>query len=72
MISEGPFYIYIYAFSRGFYPKRLTVHSGYIFIVSMCVSWELNPQPLRYYFRLKTGIMAAENSALIQQEYITF
>ncbi len=22
-------YIYIYAFSRRFYPKRLTVHSGY-------------------------------------------
>ncbi len=28
--------IYIYAFSRRFYPKRLTVHSGYTFIVSMC------------------------------------
>ncbi len=25
-------YIYIYAFSRRFYPKRLTVHSGYTFI----------------------------------------
>ncbi len=24
-------YIYIYAFSRHFYPKRLTVHSGYTF-----------------------------------------
>ncbi len=35
--------IYIYAFSKRFYPKRLTVHSGYIFIVSMCVSWELKP-----------------------------
>ncbi len=30
-------YIYIYAFSRRFYPKRLTVHSGWIFFVSMCV-----------------------------------
>ncbi len=29
-------YHYIYAFSRHFYPKRLTVHSGYIFFVSMC------------------------------------
>ncbi len=37
-------YIYIYAFSRRFYPKRLTVHSGYTYIVSMCVLWELNPQ----------------------------
>ncbi len=26
----------IYAFSRRFYPKRLTVHSGYTFFVSMC------------------------------------
>ncbi len=28
-------YIYIYAFSRHFYPKRLTVHSGYAFLVSI-------------------------------------
>ncbi len=34
-----------YAFSRRFYPKRLTVHSGYTFFVSMCVAWELNSQP---------------------------
>ncbi len=40
-------YIYIYAFSRRFYPKRLTLHSGYTFFVSMCVPWELNPQYLR-------------------------
>ncbi len=26
-----------------FYPKRLTVHSGYTFFVSMCVPWESNP-----------------------------
>ncbi len=33
---------------RRFYPKRLTVHSGYTFcLVSMCVPWESNPQPLR-------------------------
>ncbi len=43
---------YIYAFSRRFYPKRLTIPdfipeatSGYTFLVSMCVPWELNPQP---------------------------
>ncbi len=30
-----PSYIYIYAFSRHFYPKRLTVHSGYTCIASM-------------------------------------
>ncbi len=43
-------YIYIYAFGRRFYPKRLTVHSGYtffFFFFSTCVSWESNPQPLR-------------------------
>ncbi len=28
----------IYAFSRCFYPKRLTVHSGYTFFFSMCAS----------------------------------
>ncbi len=42
--------IYIYAFSRRFYPKRLTVHSGYTgytFFVSTRVPWESNPQPLR-------------------------
>ncbi len=39
-------YIHIYAFSKRFYPKRLTVHSGYTFFVSMCVPWESNPQPL--------------------------
>ncbi len=30
-------FIYIYAFSRRFYPKRLTVHSGYTFVLSVCV-----------------------------------
>ncbi len=30
-------YIYIYAVSRRFYPKRLTVHSGYTFVLSVCV-----------------------------------
>ncbi len=29
-------YIYIYAFSRRFYPKRLTVHSGYTFFLYVC------------------------------------
>ncbi len=30
-------YISIYAFSKRFYPKRLTVHSGYSFVLSVCV-----------------------------------
>ncbi len=34
----------IYVFSRRFYPKRLTVHLGYTFIVSMCVPiWNISP-----------------------------
>ncbi len=28
---------YIYVFSRRFYPKRLTVHSGYTFVLSAFV-----------------------------------
>ncbi len=35
----------ICAFSRRIYPKRLTVHSGCTFFVSMCAAWEFNPQP---------------------------
>ncbi len=49
-------YVYIYAFSRCFYPKRLTVHSGYTFCFSMCVPWESNPQP----FALLTQSSATE------------
>ncbi len=37
---------YMYAFSRRFYPKRLTFRL-YIFFLSVCVPWELNPQHLR-------------------------
>jgi len=33
-----------FTFTRRFYPKRLTMHSGYTFFISMCVPWELNPQ----------------------------
>ncbi len=35
-----------FTFMRRFYPKRLTVHSGYTCFVSTCVPWESNPQPL--------------------------
>ncbi len=38
-------YIYIYAFSRRFYPKRLTIAFRLYNFISMCVPWELNPQP---------------------------
>ncbi len=40
VLNATNYYIYIYAFSRRFYPKRLTgIHSG------MCVPWALNPWP---------------------------
>ncbi len=38
------FYINIYAFSRCFYPKRLTNAFRLYIFISMCVPWELNPQ----------------------------
>ncbi len=46
IVSNFYTYIYIYAFSRRFYPKRLG-HSGYtcFFFITMCVPWESNPQP---------------------------
>ncbi len=36
-------YIYIYAFSRRFYPKRLTVHSGYTFFCQYVCSLGIEP-----------------------------
>ncbi len=38
-------YIYMYAFSRRFYPKRLTIAFRLYIFISTCVPWELNPQP---------------------------
>ncbi len=32
LLGKDYIYIYIYAFSRSFYPKRFTVHSGYTYI----------------------------------------
>ncbi len=48
------YYIYIYAFSRRFYPQWLTEHSGYTFIVSTCVPWESNPQPFALLMQCST------------------
>ncbi len=39
-------YIYIYAFSRRFYPKRLTITFRLYIFISTCVPWESNPQPV--------------------------
>ncbi len=36
-LCKSRLYIYIYAFSRRFYPERLTVHSGYTSFLSVCV-----------------------------------
>ncbi len=36
---------YIYAFSRSFYPKRLTIAFRLYIFISTCVPWESNPQP---------------------------
>ncbi len=36
-------YIYIYAFSRRFYPKRLTVHSGYTYFCQYMCSLGIEP-----------------------------
>ncbi len=38
-------YIYIYAFSRRFYPKRLTIAFRLYIFISTCVPLESNPQP---------------------------
>ncbi len=49
------FLLNIYAFSRRFYPKRITVHSGYtFFLYSVCVPWELNPQPFALLMQCST------------------
>ncbi len=45
LIGVAIFRHFTFTFTRRFYPKRPTVLSGYTFIVSMCVPWELNPQP---------------------------
>ncbi len=39
------FNINIYAFSRHFYPKRLTIAFRLYIFINTCVSWESNPQP---------------------------
>ncbi len=36
-------YIYVYAFSRRFYPKRLTVYSGYTFFCQYVCSLGIEP-----------------------------
>ncbi len=49
-------YIYIYAFSRRFYPKRLTIAFRLYIFISTCVPWESNPQ----HFAQQTQCSTAE------------
>ncbi len=65
----GSLCIYIYAFSRCFYPKRLTVHSSYTFFVSMCVPWESNPQPLHY---LRNALTTKPQEHLVESFFFFF
>ncbi len=37
----------VFTIMHAFIQSELQMHSGYTFIVSMCVPWELNPRPLR-------------------------
>ncbi len=51
-------YIYYYftfhAFSRRFYPKRLTIAFRLYIFISMCVPWESNPQPFALLMQCST------------------
>ncbi len=42
-IEQNHFYIYIYAFSKCFYPKRLARHSGYTFFCQFVCSLGIEP-----------------------------
>ncbi len=59
-------YIYIYAFSRRFYPKRLTVHSGYTFFFYQYVC-SLGIEPMTFcaanamLYHWATGTLALYN-----------
>ncbi len=43
VLCQSFIYIYIYTFSRRFYPKRLTVHSGYTFFNHYVCSLGIEP-----------------------------
>ncbi len=48
------FIIIIYAFSRRFYPKRLTIAFRLYISISKCVPWESNPQPFAQLMQCST------------------
>ncbi len=53
-IHSDYIYIYIYAFSRRFYPKRLTIAFRLYIFISTCVPWESNPQPFAQLMQCST------------------
>ncbi len=52
-------YIYIYAFSRRFYPKRLTLHSNYSFYILSALAFPGN----------RTHDLGVANAMLYQLSY---
>ncbi len=60
ILTRGNVYIYIYAFSRWFYPKRLTVNSVYNFICPYVCSLGIDPQ---------TFVLLTQCSTTEPQEY---
>ncbi len=52
-------YIYIYAFSRRFYPKRLTLHSSYSFYILSALAFPGN----------QTHDLGVANAMLYQLSY---
>ncbi len=76
VVKVDNIYIYIYAFSRRFYPKRLTVHSGYTCFITMCVPWESNPQPFALLTQCSTtepqehNIISLAKKTTAQQDFI--
>ncbi len=68
-ITLHSLYIYIYAFSRRFYPKRLTIAFRLNIFISTCVPWESNPQPLLY--KLKILFLKLQNM-FSQEQWVIF
>ncbi len=58
-IQNKHFYIYIYAFSRRFYPKRLTLHSSYSFYILEALAFPGN----------RTHDLSVANAMLYQLSY---
>ncbi len=61
-------HIYIYAFSRRFYPKQLTIHSGYTFFLTVCVfpwNWTHNLCAVNaMLYRWATGTLSHVSNAV--------